>query len=160
MEKRKQRSEEKGDKVPENTGELRSTVADAKAFAAQDVTEVIGSRRKSSGGNKPVLLSAPAVKPRPKSFAGPETKPRSDSVTERKSSRGVSFDSEFIPPPPVLDAEDQPRRGEGSPRVRVCCMLGFETTDNKTPLLFHRKNVVYIAEIQSEIGKHCPIAQW
>ena len=117
MQKRKEKSEEKANEEPENAGELRSIVADAKAVAAQE--EIEFRRRTSSTGKKPAQLAAPAPAPRPKSFAGPETKPRKDSKAERKSSRGTSFDSEFIPPPPVLDYEDQPRSGEGSPRVSI-----------------------------------------
>ena len=115
MQKRKEKSEEKANEEPENAGELRSIVADAKAVAAQEEIEL--RHRASSTGKKPVRLAAPAPKPRPKSFAGPDIKARKDSKTERKSSRGTSFESEFIPPPPVLDSEDQPRSDEGSPRV-------------------------------------------
>ena len=117
MQKRKVRSEEKTStsEEPENAGELRTIVADAKAAAAQE--EIESRRRTSSAGKRPVQLGVPAPKPRPKSFAGPEVKPRKDSNTERKSSQGTSFDGEFIPPPPVLDSEDQPRSAEGSPKV-------------------------------------------
>lgn len=115
MQKRKERSEEKSNEELGNAGELRSIVADAKAAAAQE--EIEFRHRTSSVGKKTIQLGVPATKPRPKSFAGPETKPRKDSKAERKSSRGESFDAEFIPPPPVLDSEDEPRSGEGSPRV-------------------------------------------
>jgi len=115
MQKRKERSEEKTAEELENAGELRSIVADAKAAAAQEEIEL--RRRTSSAGKKAPQLGAPATKPRPKSFAGPETKPRKDSKAERKSSRGESFDAEFIPPPPMLESEDQPTSGEASPRV-------------------------------------------
>ena len=130
MKKRKERSEEKGEKEPENAGELRSIVADAKAVAAQEETEV--RLRTASTGNKTGYLSAPATKPRPKSFAGPATRPRSDSRTERKSSSGVSFDSEFIPPPPLLDSDNQPGSGEGSPTVSCeLCVMCALMADNR-----------------------------
>ena len=115
MKKRKERSEEKTAEQLENAGELRSIVADAKAAAAQE--EIEFRRRTSSGGKTIIHIGPPATKPRPKSFAGPETKPRKDSKAERKSSRGESFDSEFIPPPPMLESEDQPTSGEASPSV-------------------------------------------
>ncbi|XP_078366164.1 epidermal growth factor receptor kinase substrate 8-like isoform X2 [Oculina patagonica] len=116
MQKRKEKSEEKASEELQNAGELRSIVADAKAVAAQE--EIESRRRTSSAGKKTVQLGIPAPKPRPKSFAAPETKPRKDNKTERKSSRGTSFDGEFIPPPPMLESEDQPGSAEGSPRAR------------------------------------------
>ena len=115
MQKRKERSEVKTAGELGNAGELRSIVADAKAAAAQE--EIEFRRRTSSAGKKIIQIGVPATKPRPKSFAGPETKPRKDSNAERKSSRGESFDAEFIPPPPMLESEDQPTSGEASPRV-------------------------------------------
>ena len=115
MKKRKERSEEKTAEELENAGELRSIVADAKAAAAQE--EIEFRRRTSSAGKKIIQIVPPATKPRPKSFAGPEPKPRKDSKAERKSSQGESFDAEFIPPPPMLESEDQPTSGEASPRV-------------------------------------------
>lgn len=116
MKKRKERSEEKTAEGLENAGELRSIVADAKAAAAQE--EIEFRRRTSSAGKKTVIqIGPPATKPRPKSFAGPETKPRKDSKEERKSSQGESFDAEFIPPPPMLESEDQPTSGEANQSV-------------------------------------------
>lgn len=112
MQKRKERSEEKSAEELENAGELRSIVADAKAAAVQE--EIEFRRRTSSAGKKPTQPGPPATKPRVKSFAGPATKP-----AERKSSEVESFDSEFIPPPPMLESEDQPTSGEESPRVSV-----------------------------------------
>lgn len=125
MQKRKEKSEEKASEELQNAGELRNIVADAKAVAAQEELEF--RRRTSSAGKKTVQLGVPAPKPRPKSFAAPETKPRKDSKTERKSSRGTSFDGEFIPPPPVLESEDQPRSAEGSPRVSDGGVTGWPT---------------------------------
>jgi len=116
MQKRKERSEVKATEDLGNAGELRSIVADAKAAAAQEELEF--RRRTSSTGKKIITIGAPATKPRPKSFAGPETKPRKDSNAERKSSREESFNTEFIPPPPLLDSEDQPTSGEASSTVR------------------------------------------
>lgn len=116
MKKRKERSEEKTAEELENAGELRSIVADAKAAAAQE--EIEFRRRTSSAGKKTVIqIGPPATKPRPKSFAGPETKPRKDSKEELKSSQGESFDAEFIPPPPMLESEDQPTSGEANQSV-------------------------------------------
>ena len=119
MQKRKERTEEKADEEPGNAGELRSIVADAKAVAAQEETE-FRKRTASAGQKTAVELSVPQPKPRPKSFAGPdtsvETRPRTNSKTQRKSSRGTSFEGEFIPPPP-LDSEDYPTSDEQSPRV-------------------------------------------
>jgi len=115
MKKRKERSEEKATEELENAGELRSIVADAKAAAAQE--EIEFRRRTSSAGKKATQLGAPPTKPRVKGFARPETKPPKDSEAERKSSEGESFDAEFIPPPPMLESEDQPTSGEESPRV-------------------------------------------
>lgn len=116
MQKRKERSEVKATEELGNAGELRSIVADAKAAAAQEELEF--RRRTSSTGKKIITIGAPATKPRPKSFAGPETKPRKDSEAERKSSGEESFNTEFIPPPPLLDSEDQPTSGEANSRVR------------------------------------------
>lgn len=123
MQRRKERSEEKEE--PENAGELRNIVADAKAVAAIEETEF--RQRTSSAGHKTNQLGAPPPKPRPKSFAGPEVRPRTNSKTDRKSSRDTSFETEFIPPPPLLDPEDQPRSDEGSPRVRSdsCISITF-----------------------------------
>ena len=115
MKKRKERSEEPGEKEPENAGDLRSIVAGAKVAAAEEETQV--RLRTSSTGNRSGHLGAPAVKPRPKSYAAPDARPRSDSKTERKLSSGESFDSEFIPPPPVLDTEEESRSGEETTRV-------------------------------------------
>lgn len=113
MKRRKDRSEEIGEKEPENSGELRVIVADAKAAATKEETEIINGS------------SAPAVKPRPNSFARTEVKPSADTGKERTSSferkgemtRQESFEKEFIPPPPVLDSEDQSNTDERSSRV-------------------------------------------
>lgn len=105
MQKRKERSEEPGEREPENAGELRGIVADAKAVAAKEETQV--RLRTASTGNRTRQLSAPVVKSRPKSIAAPDTRRGSDDRTERKMSSGASFDEEFIPPPPLL--EDEPR---------------------------------------------------
>lgn len=132
MKKRKERSEEPGEKEPENAGELRSIVAGAKAAAAEEETQV--RLRTSSTGNRTGHLGAPAVKPRPKSFAAPDARPRSDSKTERKLSSEESFDSEFIPPPPVLDTEEESRSGEESPRVSdAFCVWKFRQEAVKQP---------------------------
>lgn len=126
MKRRKERSEEIGEKEPENSGELRVIVANAKAAAAKEEIEIVNgssgpAQRKSSKLSAP----APAVKPRPNSFAGTEVKPSADTGRERTSSYGrkvemtrqESFEKEFIPPPPVLDSEDQSNTGERSSRV-------------------------------------------
>lgn len=126
MKRRKERSEEIGEKEPENSGELRVIVADAKAAATKEETEIINgssapAQRRSSKHSTP----APAVKPRPNSFARTEVKPSADTGKERTSSyerkgemtRQESFEKEFIPPPPVLDSEDQSNTDERSSRV-------------------------------------------
>lgn len=124
MQKRKERSEEK--EVPENDGELRVIVADAKAAAAKEETKI--RQRTSSTGQKSKKPGAPPPKPRPKSFAEPEVKPRKNSQTDQSSPQEMSFDTEFIPPPPVLDAEDQPTNDEEGPRVSDRC-FGFSAGD-------------------------------
>ena len=125
MQKRKQRVEEETVRQSSNGGELRIIVAGAKAAAAKEEEET--RLRKTSAGKKTgnvIVLSPAAPKQRPKSYAAPETKVVTDNETEkrspspRKTSRGMSLsDSEFIPPPPVLDSEQEPRTHEGTSSV-------------------------------------------
>lgn len=124
MKRRKERSEEIGEKEPENSGELRVIVANAKAAAAKE--EIVnGSSEPAQRRSSKLSAPAPAVKPRPNSFAGTEVKPSADTGRERTSSYGrkaemtrqETFEKEFIPPPPVLDSEDQLNTDEGTSRV-------------------------------------------
>lgn len=124
MKRRKERSEEIGEKEPENSGELRVIVANAKAAAAKE--EIVnGSSEPAQRRSSKLSAPAPAVKPRPNSFAGTEVKSSADTGRERTSSYGrkaemtrqETFEKEFIPPPPVLDSEDQLNTDEGTSRV-------------------------------------------
>ena len=126
MKRRKERSEEIAEKEPENSGELRVIVADAKAAAAKEEIEIVnGSSGPAQRRSSKLSAPAPAVKPRPNSFAGAEVNPSADTGRERTSSYGrklemtqqESFEKEFIPPPPVLDSEDQSNTDEGTSRV-------------------------------------------
>lgn len=105
MKKRKERSEVESEVELENGGELRTIVADAKLAAREE------RLRTSSVGKKP------ATKPTSHSKnqgPPPETKARPSRATQLKESSEGSFDStEFIPPPPVVEAEDKPRNDDG-----------------------------------------------
>lgn len=151
MQKRKERSEEK--EVPENDGELRVIVADAKAAAAKEETEI--RQRTSSTGQKSKKPGAPPPKPRPKSFAEPEVKPRTNSQTDQSSPQEMSFDTEFIPPPPVLDAEDQPTNDEEGPRERKISVedvksIMQEQKKQQELLLEHDKTLFLLEQLQRQ----------
>ena len=107
MKKRKERSEVESEVELQNGGELRTIVADAK----------LERLRTSSVGKRP------ATKPpsHPKSQGPPpETKARPSRATQLKESSEGSFDStEFIPPPPVVEAEDKPRNDDGEKNQKV-----------------------------------------
>ena len=111
MKKRKERSEVESEVELENGGELRTIVTDAKLAAREE------RLRTSSVGKRP------ATKPpsHPKSQGPPpETKPRPSRATQLKESSEGSFDStEFIPPPPVVEAEDEPRNDDGERNQKV-----------------------------------------
>lgn len=112
MKKRKERSEVESELELENGDGLRTIVADAKLAAREEER-----LRTSSVGKRP------ATKPpdRPKSQGPPpETKPRPSRATQLKESSEASFDStEFIPPPPVVEAEDKPRNDDGERNQKV-----------------------------------------
>lgn len=153
MKKRKERSEIVSESQLESVDELRTIVADAKAAAAQEENEV--RLRKSSAGK------ATGIKPpsRPKSYVGPPTKPRADSAIHRKVSGEASFDSaEFIPPPPVLDAEDQPRNGEEKKQKEPEKTISLEEVDKllreqrkqQELLLEHDKQLNLLEQLQRQ----------
>lgn len=150
MKKRKERATETGEKEPEISGELRAIVADAKLAAARVETEII-----HGSGYREKKLTAPATKPRNKSFAKPETKPRSDSRTDRKLSHGVSFEKEFVPPPPVLESENQATRDEGSPIVSNISSeevdkIVREQKKQQDLLLEHDKQLFLLEQLQRQ----------
>ncbi|PFX30566.1 Epidermal growth factor receptor kinase substrate 8 [Stylophora pistillata] len=151
MQKRKERSEEKEE--PNNDGELRIIVADAKAAAAKEETEI--RQRTSSTGKKTNKPGAPPPKPRPKSFAGPEVRPRTNTKTDQNTQQEASFDSEFIPPPPVLDAEDQPTSKEESLVARKISVedvqsIMQEQKKQQELLMEHDKTLFLLEQLQRQ----------
>ncbi|XP_020908683.1 epidermal growth factor receptor kinase substrate 8 [Exaiptasia diaphana] len=105
------------DKQPQEEGNLRNIVAEARASTETEVVVTQENKRSSYSGSKPIMITAPQERQRPQSMIietkkdapTPPERARSTTVTSsptRRKSRGMSFGNDMIIPPPPVDYND------------------------------------------------------
>ncbi|XP_048580812.1 epidermal growth factor receptor kinase substrate 8 isoform X2 [Nematostella vectensis] len=131
---------------PSEEGNLRNLVAEARA-AAEEPAET--QRTKSVSRPKPIMAAAPQERVRPQSMVDQPVKKPKSPPPGRKQSRGLSFGSEEIVPPPDFSDNPGEMRGAALSPDQVEEILK-EQKKQQELLMEHKKQFALLEQLQRQ----------